>query len=104
MRFFNRELKRDLTPVFDQYLRRAELPVLELTFDEKTATAAYRWRAAERGFAMPVRVGTPGHWRVIRPTGDWQRMPNPDGAALTVATDHYYVEVAILDAAGRPVK
>ncbi len=28
VRFFNAELKQDLTPVFDQYLRRADLPAL----------------------------------------------------------------------------
>ena len=104
VRFFNTELKQDLTPVFNQYLRRAELPRLELTFNDKAATVAYRWRAAEPGFAMPIRVGTPGQWRVIRPTADWQTMANPEGAALAVATDRYYVEVAILDAAGHPVK
>ena len=104
VRFFNTELKQDLTPVFNQYLRRAELPRLELTFNQKAVTLAYRWRAAEPGFAMPVRVGTPGHWHVIRPTADWQTMANPEGAALAVATDDYYVEVAILDAAGHPVK
>ena len=58
VRFFNAELKQDLTPVFDQYLRRAELPTLELTFDEKAGTVAYRWKADERAFAMPIRVGT----------------------------------------------
>jgi len=41
------------------------------------------------GSGVPVRVGTPGQWRVIRPTVDWQTMPNPEGAALAVATDHY---------------
>ena len=104
VRFFNTELEQDLTPVFNQYLRRAELPKLELTFDDEAGSVAYRWRAAEPGFAMPIRVGTPGQWRVIRPTADWQAMANPDGARLTVATDLYYVDVAILDAAGYPVK
>ena len=33
VKFFNAQLKQDLTPVFNQYLRRAELPRLELTFD-----------------------------------------------------------------------
>ena len=57
VRFFNTQLKQDLTPIFDQYLRRAALPVLELAFDEKAGTVAYRWRADERAFAMPIRVG-----------------------------------------------
>lgn len=104
VRFFNQQLNQDLTPVFNQYLRRAELPRLELTFDTGAGTVAYRWNAAEPGFAMPIKVGTPGHWRVVRPTGDWQVMANPDGAAFTAATDLAYIEVTVLDANGRPVK
>ena len=104
VRFFNQQLAQDLTPVFNQYLRRAELPRLELTFDTTAGTVAYRWNAAEPGFAMPIKVGTPAHWRVVRPTTDWQVMPNPDGAAFTAATDLAYIEVAVLDANGRPMK
>lgn len=103
VRFFNQQLKQDLTPVFNQYLRRADLPRLELTFDTTAGTVAYRWNAAEPGFAMPVKVGTPGRWRVVRPTADWQVMANPDGAAFTAATDLAYVDVVVLDANGRPV-
>jgi aminopeptidase N len=101
VRFFNAELKQDLTPIFDQYLRRSELPTLELTFDEKAGTVAYRWRADERAFAMPIRVGTKGNWQIIQPTTDWKVMPNKLGKALEVATDLYYVNVAILDERGR---
>ena len=53
---------------------------------------------------MPVRVGTPASWRVVTPTRDWQVMPNPDGAAVTADTARAYIEVALLDAAGHPVK
>lgn len=104
VRFFNQQLKQDLTPVFNQYLRRAELPRLEITFDTTAGTVAYRWNAAEPGFAMPIKVGTPGHWRVVRPTADWQVMANPDGASFTAATDLAYVDVVVLDANGHPVK
>ena len=105
VRFVNETLKQDLTPVFDQYLRRAALPVLELTFDRAAGTVAYRWRADERGFAMPIRVGDPAKWQLIRPTTDWQVMPTTlTPEAFKVATDLYYVDVAILDPAGRPVK
>jgi aminopeptidase N len=94
VRFFNAELRQDLTPVFDQYLRRAALPVLELAFDEAGGTVAYRWRADERAFAMPVKVGDPSKWQVIRPTTDWQIMPTAmPKDAFQVATDLYYVEV-----------
>ncbi len=104
VRFFNAQLKQDLTPVFDQYLRRAELPRLELTFDAGAGTVSYRWRAAETGFAMPIKVGRPGAWRVVTPNANWQTMPNPDGAAFTAATDLYYIDLVVLDASGHPVK
>ena len=94
VRFFNAELKLDLTPIFDQYLRRADLPVLELAFDAQAGTLAYRWRADERAFAMPIKVGDPENWLLIRPTTDWQIMPSPlPKESFEVATDLYYVEV-----------
>jgi aminopeptidase N len=103
--FVNRQLGQDLTPVFDQYLRRTDLPVLELTFNEQDKTVSYRWNAAERGFAMPIRVGEAARWQTIRPSSDWQSMPwTAARDQFKVATDLYYVNVAILDERGHPVK
>jgi aminopeptidase N len=94
VRFFNNALGQDLSPLFNQYLRRADLPVLELAFDEEAGTLAYRWRADERDFNMPVKVGDPAKWQVIRPTTDWQIMETEiPKDAFQVATDLYYVEV-----------
>ena len=104
VRFFSAELKQDMTPIFDQYLRRANLPTLELTFDDEGGTVAYRWNADERGFAMPIKVGTKGNWQVIQPTADWKSMPNKLGRSLEVPTDLFYVNVAILGGDGRPGK
>ncbi|HMC78505.1 MAG TPA: M1 family metallopeptidase [Vicinamibacterales bacterium] len=92
--FFNTQLGQDLTPVFDQYLRRTEVPTLELAFNDSEGTVAYRWKADERGFAMPIRVGERGKWTIIRPTTAWAVMKTPlkkDG--FEVATDLYYVNV-----------
>jgi aminopeptidase N len=94
VRFFNAALQQDLTPIFDQYLRRAELPTLELAVDDQAGTLAYRWRAAERGFAMPVKVGAAGQWQIIEPSTDWKLMPAPAPKdRLEVATDLYYLNV-----------
>jgi aminopeptidase N len=94
LRFFNAELKQDLTPMFDQYLRRTELPTLELAFNAEEGMLAYRWRADERKFAMPIKVGQPGTWEILRPTTDWQLMQAPmPKASFEVATDLYYVNV-----------
>ena len=95
--FFNAQLGRNLTPVFDQYLRRAALPTLELTFADTEQLVWYRWNADERGFAMPIRVGDPSKWLTIQPTSEWKAMPWPAGKdAFKVATELYYVEVKIL--------
>ena len=59
VQFFNARLGRNLTPIFDQYLRRAALPTLQLAFNAKEGTVGYRWEADERSFAMPIKVGTP---------------------------------------------
>ena len=41
----------------------------------------------------------------MRPTADWKVMPNPVRTpTFTAATDLYYIDVAVLDAAGHPVK
>ena len=92
--FVNGELRQNFTPVFDQYLRRADLPVLELAFNEAEGTVAYRWKAAERGFAMPVKVGERGNWTLVRPTSDWTVMKTPlKKDVFEVATDLYYINV-----------
>ena len=90
--YFNQKTRMNLTPVFNQYLRHTALPALELKFEP--GAVSYRWAADEPGFAMPVRVGAKGNWRVIKPTTDWKKM----GTVLTkeefeVATDLYFVDV-----------
>jgi len=103
--FVSKQLGQDMTPIFDQYLRRTALPALELTFDETAKTVAYRWKADERAFAMPIRVGDPAKWQIVQPSADWKVMewPSPKDA-FKVATDLYYVNVSILEANGRPLK
>jgi aminopeptidase N len=93
VQFVNAELGRNLTPVFDQYLRRAAIPTLELVF-QPDGTLAYRWKADERDFAMPVRAGAPGALQILEPTTAWKTMRAPAPKDLfEVATDLYYIDV-----------
>jgi hypothetical protein len=82
------------------------LPVLQLTFDEKEQLAWYRWNASERGFAMPIRAGDPAKWQTIQPvTSAWKSMPWTGAKdQFKVATDLYYVNVAVLDSRGHQLK
>jgi aminopeptidase N len=92
--YFNQHTGMNLTPIFNQYLRHAQIPRLELLFGEAPGTVMYKWRADEDNFAMPVRVGTPGHWQIIHPTTEWQSMRTPLAKdQFQVATDLYYVDV-----------
>jgi aminopeptidase N len=92
--WFNQHAGMNLAPIFNQYLRHAQLPRLELLFGEAPGMVMYKWRADEDDFAMPVRVGTPGHWQIIHPTTSWQWMQTPlTKDRFQVATDLYYVDV-----------
>jgi aminopeptidase N len=94
VQYFNTQLGQNLTPIFNQYLRRTDLPTLELAFNESEGTVAYRWKADERDFAMPIRVGEAGKWQTIQPTTDWKLMRTPlTKEQFAVATDLYYVNV-----------
>jgi aminopeptidase N len=93
--YFNQKTGMNLTPVFDQYLRHAALPTLELTFDDANGTVSYRWKADEPAFAMPVRVGTKDQWQIIQSTTNWQTMKTPvPKDQFQVATDLYFVNVS----------
>jgi len=92
--YFNMHSGLDLTPIFDQYLRHAAIPRLELLFGEVPDTLMYKWDADEVGFAMPVRVGVPGKWQTIKPTTKWQTMKTSlSKDELQVDVDHFYVDV-----------
>ena len=91
--YFNAQLHMNLTPIFDQYLRRAALPVLELKFGN--GDVSYRWKADIQGFAMPIRVGTKANWQIIKPTTEWKTMRTSlSKDQFEVATDLYYVDVS----------
>ncbi len=96
VQFMNAQLGQDLTPIFDQYLRRADLPTLEVAFNDAEGTMAYRWKADERAFAMPIKAGRPGAWEVLHPTTGWKVVTTQlKKDEFQVATDLYYVNVSI---------
>jgi aminopeptidase N len=94
VRYFNQQTGRDLSAIFNQYLRRTALPTLELTFNPTAGTVTYRWIVDEPGFAMPVRVGSKDAWQTVEATTEPKTMKTvltPD--TFEVATDLYFVNV-----------
>jgi aminopeptidase N len=93
--YFNAQTGLNLTPVFNEYLRHAKIPTLELKFDDAAHTVSYRWDAEEPGFAMPIKVGRKDDWQIVQPTTtDWKTLSTPlNKDDFQVATDLYYVKV-----------
>lgn len=93
--YINQYSGKNLTKVFDQYLRQPEIPVLEI----KRSTDGfihYRWKAAVPNFEMPVRIKLDEgskKWKTLRITADWQRIKSP---ALIVDTDNFYIKMNYL--------
>jgi aminopeptidase N len=67
--FFNSEFEMDLTPVFNQYLRHAAIPKLELK--KNKGKFDYRWITDEPNFNMPVDVKVNGEKQRIFPVNAW---------------------------------
>ena len=92
--YFNQHTGMNLTPIFDQYLRHAQIPRLEVLFGEEPGMVLYKWRTDEEKFDLPVRVGKPGDWQILHPTTKWQWMKTPlTKDEFQVATELYYVDV-----------
>jgi aminopeptidase N len=56
--FFNRETGLNLTPIFDQYLKHKNIPVLELKIEKKKLI--YNWKTDVPNFEMPIDIKVNG--------------------------------------------
>ncbi len=98
VQLFNKRFDRDMTPIFDQYLRHKDLPTLELAFGDGGRFVAHRWVADEPGFAMPIRVGDAKALQTIQPTIEWTKLESERTRdTLAVATDWFFVNVRLVD-------
>ncbi|MBO0935935.1 M1 family metallopeptidase [Fibrella sp. HMF5335] len=78
-----------LQPIFDQYLRTAQIPTLEYT--TSPTGIRYRWVNCLPGFTMPVRLclNDLGPRRLVTPTTSWQELKQPAVKEVTVDADYY---------------
>ncbi len=97
MDYLNRESGRDFTKVFDQYLRHASLPILEVRFENGKTLA--RWVSEVSQFDMPVRVRRKGgDYQLIKPTARFTEMKELAGMnkeTLEVDTFNFYIGVLV---------
>ncbi|MBO9615389.1 MAG: M1 family metallopeptidase [Dyadobacter sp.] len=81
---------RNLSKVFDQYLRDVRIPVLEYAFTGKGLQ--YRWINTVGNFDMPVKVKlASGKEEFLYPTNDWKTLKVKGDKSLAVDRN-FYVE------------
>ncbi|WP_460614307.1 M1 family metallopeptidase [Hymenobacter seoulensis] len=94
--YFNQQTGQNLAPIFDQYLRHAGLPTLEVRFTETGAQA--RWIAEVHEFNLPIRVRTKGgEYRTLPLTTSLQplNLPGLTKENLEIDTENYYIGVLV---------
>jgi len=75
---------KDLTTVFDQYLRDYRLPRLEYFVKDKVIKV--RWANAIKTFAMPIKVAINGKDQWITPTSKWTKVSPKQAADISNPT------------------
>ncbi|MCH6235712.1 M1 family aminopeptidase [Cognataquiflexum rubidum] len=98
LEYFNQRTGTNFTPLFDQYLRLTEIPILEIQMKEKPSgnILQYRWKANTEDFAMPITYQiASGEKKWISPNSDWQKLElgSTQVEDLDFHTDRFYFKI-----------
>lgn len=99
--FIDDHLTMDLAPVFEQYLRHTEIPVLEWYVDKKRLW--FRWSNCIPTFEMPIRMAITGRDMEFQSVGTgWRTLPyEVDKKAGLELDNNWYVGQRLLTKDGR---
>ncbi|HYE53606.1 MAG TPA: M1 family aminopeptidase, partial [Chitinophagaceae bacterium] len=101
--YFSKKAGRDLSKIFDQYLRHTQVPALEYYFiadekDKKKMRLYFRWIDCVKGFNMPVKVQLmKGKWQTIHPEEEWKyistslKTPTDPDQLPNLTNRNYYI-------------
>jgi aminopeptidase N len=79
---------KDLSKLFDQYLRTTKIPVLEYKIEGDKLS--YHWTNCIDGFNMPVKLADSGVW--LKPTTEWKQIAATAGLKDQLSIDkNFYV-------------
>lgn len=94
--YISRKSGKDLSAVFNQYLRSTRIPVLEYKIEGNTLS--YRWTDCIKGFNMPVKVFSQGKEIWINPNEEWQSSKINDLSEKNFSVDkNFYIHVSKSD-------
>ena len=91
--FFDTEMGMNLTPIFNQYLKHAAIPTLELR--KSKGKLEFRWKADLSKFNMPVDVKIKGEKYRLYPTNKWKKTKYSINKIkdVEVLTNDFYINV-----------
>lgn len=85
----------DLKPLFDQYLRTTNIPVLEYYMIGRRLK--YRFKNAVPGFTLPISVTSSNKNVIIKPTGEWQTLKWKGDKEISFGEDFLYRQYYVLE-------
>jgi aminopeptidase N len=89
-KYFSQQSGKDLSKIFDQYLRTTKIPVLE--YKLAGDILSYRWTNCIKGFNMTVRLAGSDKW--LNATTAWKKITATAGLKKIVAPDkNFYITV-----------
>ena len=93
--YFSKLSGKDLSKIFDQYLRTIKIPLLE--YKIQGDNLSYRWANCIAGFEMPVRLEGTAEW--LKPTAEWKSTAITTGMKKKglVVDKNFYVTVKKVD-------
>jgi aminopeptidase N len=68
--YISRQSGKNLSKIFDQYLRTKQVPQLE--YKIRGSSFSYRWSNCIKGFKMPIKIFSGGKERWVTPGQEWQ--------------------------------
>ncbi|MCF8237117.1 MAG: M1 family metallopeptidase [Saprospiraceae bacterium] len=98
--YLSKALGHDYSLFFDQYLRKINLPVLEMSVVPAGSSYAlrYRWSGVDVAFDMPVRVNVDEKSHLLRPTTAWKVLAIHARKKPKVTIDrNWFVEPKMVD-------
>ena len=86
--YISQKTGKNFSKFFDQYLRTAQIPTLEIRKDKDNME--YKWSNCIKGFDMPVRL-TNGAW--LQPTTEWTKLKDDNLELKNLDVDkNFYIK------------
>ncbi len=86
--YISQKTGKNFSKFFDQYLRTAQIPTLEIRKDKDRVE--YKWANCIKGFDMPVKLSN-GTW--LQPTTEWSKLKDENSEVKSIDVDkNFYIK------------